>query len=171
VGNRGYTGSPTADTYRCADGWLAAAANTPAQFRKLAGVLGLEHLCQDARALDLAAFDTDGGFVVAKDVEYLRQQFYAAFATRSAAEMERRLNAAGVPAARVRNLGEFLREARSGDAISLPDVRFRQNGRQVCTAGMGFQYVGAPQGLRPGVEHLGESNDALLAAMVPGERG
>src|SRR5690606_4110451 len=32
LGNRGYTGSPAADTYQCADGWLAVAANTPAQF-------------------------------------------------------------------------------------------------------------------------------------------
>src|SRR6218665_3515412 len=35
VGQRGYTGSPTADTYRCTDGWLATAPNTPAHFRQL----------------------------------------------------------------------------------------------------------------------------------------
>ena len=45
VGNRGFSGSPTADTYRCADGWLATAANTPPQFRKMVRVLGLESLC------------------------------------------------------------------------------------------------------------------------------
>ena len=105
VGNRGYSGSPTADTYRCADGWLATAANTPAQFRKLTAVLGLEHLCLDERALDLEAFNSDGGFVVARDLEYLRAQFREAFATKSAADMELRLNAIGVPAARVRKLG------------------------------------------------------------------
>ena len=44
AGNRGYIGSPTADTYRCRDGWLSTAANTPAQFRQMAAVLGLEHL-------------------------------------------------------------------------------------------------------------------------------
>ena len=42
VGNRGYTGSPAADTYRCADGCLSTAANTPQQFRRLASVLGLD---------------------------------------------------------------------------------------------------------------------------------
>jgi len=82
LGNRGYSGSPTADTYECADGRLATAANTPAQFRKLARVLAMEELCTDARALDLAKFnDAKGGFVVARDFDYLRAKLRAAFAT------------------------------------------------------------------------------------------
>ena len=120
VGNRGYTGSPTADTYRCADGWLATAANTPAQFRKLAAVLGLDALCDDGDALDLAAFNAPGGgFVVAKNLPRLQQTFGDAFAQRSAADMETRLNAVGVPAARVRRLGEFLDEVEGGDRKSV----------------------------------------------------
>lgn len=164
VGNRGYTGSPTADTYRCADGWLATAANTPAQFRKLTAVLGLEHLCADGRALDLEAFHSDGGFVVAKDLPYLRQQFSRAFAQRSAAEMEERLNRAGVPAARVRKLGEFLREVEDGDKLALGGLRFAQGERVVRTAGLGFRTgdMAAAAALRPGAESLGESNHRLL---------
>jgi crotonobetainyl-CoA:carnitine CoA-transferase CaiB-like acyl-CoA transferase len=163
VGNRGYTGSPTADTYRCADGWLATAANTPAQFRKLTHVLGLEHLCDDARALDLQAFNSDGGFVVARDLDYLREQFCTAFATRSAAAMEQRLNAVGVPAARVRKLGEFLSETQQRDKIDIPGLQFGQDGREVRTPGLGFRYLDAPEGARPGAEALGASNDALLS--------
>jgi crotonobetainyl-CoA:carnitine CoA-transferase CaiB-like acyl-CoA transferase len=163
VGNRGYTGSPTADTYRCADGWLATAANTPAQFRKLTAVLGLEHLCTDERALDLAAFNSDGGFVVARDLDYLRQQFRDAFATQSAATMERRLNEAGVPAARVRKLGEFLREADGGKQVALPGLQFEQDGRTVRTPGLGFRDLHAPAEARSGAEPLGFSNEALLA--------
>ena len=165
VGNRGYTGSPTADTYRCADGWLATAANTPAQFRKLASVLALDELCTDARALDLQSFNSpSGGFVVANDMDYLRERFRNAFAVRSAAEMEARLNAAGVPAARVRKLGEFLREVDRGGQVTLPDFRFRQNGQEVRTPGLGFQYAqdGEPSG---GAETLGQSNQALLAEL------
>jgi crotonobetainyl-CoA:carnitine CoA-transferase CaiB-like acyl-CoA transferase len=95
VGNRGYSGSPTADTYDCTDGRLATAANTPAQFRKLARVLDMESLCSDARALDLEKFNADnGGFVVARDFEYLRARLRAAFAERSAARLEQELNAA-----------------------------------------------------------------------------
>lgn len=163
VGNRGYTGSPTADTYRCADGWLATAANTPAQFRALTNVLGLEHLCRDARALDLEAFNSDGGFVVARDLESLRRQFSDAFASRSAADMETRLNAVGVPAARVRTLGEFLGEVDGGTQLSLPGLQFEQEGRQVRTAGLGFRYLGDSEAPRAGAESLGQSNAALAA--------
>jgi crotonobetainyl-CoA:carnitine CoA-transferase CaiB-like acyl-CoA transferase len=164
VGNRGYTGSPTADTYRCADGWLATAANTPAQFRKLANVLGLEGLCEDARALDLEAFRSAGGFVIAKDLPYLREQFAQAFAVRSAADMEERLNAAGVPAARVRRLGEFLREVEEGDKLPLAGLRFAQGEREVRTPGLGFRSADMqrPASPRPGAESLGESTRRLL---------
>jgi len=163
IGNRGYSGSPTADTYRCRDGWLSTAANTPAQFRKLAKVLGLEALCEDGRALDLDAFNSDGGFVVARDVPYLRAQFAQAFAQRSAAEMEERLNAVGVPAARVRKLGEFLREVQDGDKLPLPGLQFEQDGRTVRTSGLGFRPGAAvPAGPRPGAESLGASTRRLL---------
>jgi crotonobetainyl-CoA:carnitine CoA-transferase CaiB-like acyl-CoA transferase len=158
LGNRGYSKSPTADTYQCADGWLATAANTPAQFRKLTKVLGLEALCQDSRALDLESFNSpSGGFVVARDMEYLRAKFRAAFAERSAAAMETELNAAGVPAARVRMLGEFLNEAPS--KVTLPVFEFDKN---VKTAGLGF-HLRQEGGAEPaGAPALGEGNQDLL---------
>ena len=163
VGNRGYTGSPTADTYRCADGWLATAANTPAQFRKLTQVLGLEALCEDGQALDLESFNSPGGgFVVARDLDYLRGRFRDAFAGQGAADMETRLNAVGVPAARVRKLGEFLRETDGSDSATLAGFSFEQNGHTVRTPGLGFKYAqdGGPSAA--GAESLGQSTHALL---------
>ena len=166
VGNRGYTGSPTADTYRCTDGWLATAANTPAQFRNFTAVLGLDELCSDGRALDLESFNSPGGgFVIAKDLEYLRERFRSAFASRNAAEMETRLNAVGVPAARVRKLGEFLREIDGGGHLTLPDFRFPQTGRQVRTPGLGFLYAQEGGPSAAGTETLGQSTQALLAQL------
>ena len=166
VGNRGYTGSPTADTYRCADGWLSTAANTPAQFRALTTVLGLQDLCDDGRALDLASFNAPaGGFVVAKDLDYLRNCFRDAFAGQSAADMEVRLNAVGVPAARVRRLGEFLRETDGTDCVTLPDYRFTQNGHTVRTPGLGFSMADDGGPSAQGAESLGQSNAALLAEL------
>lgn len=162
-GNRGYSGSPAADTYRCADGWLATAANTPSQFRKLCAVIGLEMLCSDARALDLASFNASGGgFVIARDLPYVRQCFQDAFATRSATDMETQLNAAGVPAARVRKLGEFLDEVQSGNAIALRATSYvQQGGREVRTPGLGFSYRfdGAPS--TTGAPSLGQDNPML----------
>jgi len=99
VGNRGYTGSPAADTYRCADGWLSTAANTPQQFRRLASVLGLDVLCEDATLLDLDAFNApEGGFVATRDASALqRLQACLAAGTPTAlsrASMSRALRAA-----------------------------------------------------------------------------
>ena len=165
MGNRGYTGSPTADTYRCADGWLATAANTPAQFRKLAAVLGLDALCEDAAALDLDAFNAPGGgFVIARDLDGVRQRFSQAFAARSAADMEARLNAVGVPAARVRRLGEFLDEVEGGQALPLPYRSYGEPGAGgTRTPGLGFRFVGEnldrPEGAPP------------LGSATPGWRG
>ena len=170
VGNRGYTGSPTADTYRCADGWLATAANTPAQFRKLAAVLGLEALCQDGEALDLASFNAPGGgFVIARNLPYLQQRFRDAFAPRSAADMESRLNAVGVPAARVRKLGEFLDEAQGSAGIGLVPTVYTQGSSQVRTPGLGFRnrFDGAQGGA--GAPSLGQDTHALLAELGLGD--
>ncbi|WP_084651439.1 CaiB/BaiF CoA transferase family protein [Ottowia thiooxydans] len=163
VGNRGYTGSPTADTYQCNDGWLSTAANTPAQFRKLTKILELEHLCEDGNAIDLAAFNAPGGgFVVARDMDYVRQQFNAAFAQRSARDMEEQLNAVGVPAARVRRLGEFLDEVESGSHLPLPVRSYGQGDRTIRTPGLGFTYVGEDSELRAGAPSLGQHTEALL---------
>ena len=169
VGNRGYTGSPTADTYRCADGWLATAANTPAEFRKLCAVLGLDALCEDGEALDLEAFNAPGGgFVIARKLPYVQQRFRDAFAARSAVEMEERLNAVGVPAARVRKLGEFLDEVEAGDRIGLRPVTFPQGLKKVRTPGIGFRFHldGGPS--EAGAPSLGGDNAALLSELGMG---
>jgi crotonobetainyl-CoA:carnitine CoA-transferase CaiB-like acyl-CoA transferase len=165
IGNRGYTGSPAADTYRCADGWLAVAANTPAQFRALAAALDVSALCEDARALDLDAFNSPGGFVVPRDTAYVLGRLRAAFEGRSAAELETRLNNAGVPAARVRKLGEFLREVDDTGSVKLPDFRFSQGTQEVRTRGLGFSFAqdGGPSAR--GAETLGRSTQALLTEM------
>jgi crotonobetainyl-CoA:carnitine CoA-transferase CaiB-like acyl-CoA transferase len=166
VGNRGYTGSPTADTYRCTDGWLATGANTPAQFRKLTAVLGMEALCDDGAALDLAAFNAPGGgFVMARNLPYLQQRFRDAFAQHSAADMEVRLNAVGVPAARVRKLGEFLDEVEAGNSVKLPPYSHAQGTRQVRTPGLGFRYHEEGEVRPAGAPSLGQDTRALLTEM------
>ncbi|HUD31704.1 MAG TPA: CoA transferase [Variovorax sp.] len=163
LGNRGYTGSPAADTFACTDGWLATAANTPAQFRRLTAVLGIEALCDDAEALDLPAFNAPGGgFVVARRFDAVQDRLRSAFAAHSAHDMEERLNAVGVPAARVRRLGEFLDEAERDGGPTTTPVSHRQGDRVVRTPGLGFKYRfdGEPDGL--GAPHLGEHTRALL---------
>ncbi len=132
TGNRGYSGSPAADTYRCMDGWITVGANTPSQFRTLTSLLGLEHLCSDETVLDVASLNAGEGFVVAKDIDSLRKTFHAAFAALSADAMEQRLNAAGIPAARVRHLLSSWRRPRTnrtymcpGDPLNRPTVSLK----------------------------------------------
>ena len=166
VGNRGYTSSPTADTYRCTDGWLATAANTPAQFRKLTAVLGMEALCEDGAALDLTSFNaSSGGFVVARNLPYLQQRFRDAFAQQSAGEMEVRLNAVGVPAARVRKLGEFLDEVEAGAGIDFPFCSYAHGAAKVRTPGLGFRYQEESECNPAGAPSLGQDTHALLVEM------
>ena len=166
VGNRGYTSSPTADTYRCTDGWLATAANTPAQFRKLTAVLGMEALCEDGAALDLTSFNaSSGGFVVARNLPYLQQRFRDAFAQQSAGEMEVRLNAVGVPAARVRKLGEFLDEVEAGAGIDFPFCSYAHGAARVRTPGLGFRYQEESECNPAGAPSLGQDTRALLEEM------
>lgn len=162
VGNRGYTGSPAADTYPCADGWLAVAANTPAQFRKLAGVLGIESLCDDARALDLEAFNAPNGFVVPNDRGYVADRLRQAFSTHSATRLEAQLGRVGVPAAKVRKLEEFLQEAEATNCVSLPDHRFRQGGRETRTHGIGFRFAEDGGPTPAGAPALGQGGKAVL---------
>src|SRR5690606_21980022 len=103
----------------------------------------MESLCEDGALLDLAAFNAPaGGFVVARDLPALQARFRQAFASHSAADMETRLNAVGVPAARVRRLGEFMGEAQAAGALS--PVSYQQAGTGVHTPGLGFRFAAAP---------------------------
>ncbi|RYF75573.1 MAG: CoA transferase [Comamonadaceae bacterium] len=166
AGNRGYTGSPGADTWRCTDGWLSTAANTPGQFKVLAQVLGLERLCEDDTLLDTAAFEVaSGGFVQARAPDIVLQLLRDAFASRSAHDMEEQLNARGVPAARVRRLGEFLDETADGTRLARTNLHYRDGETTVRTAGMGFLYQHEPMRGGGALAPLGADNDALLAGL------
>jgi crotonobetainyl-CoA:carnitine CoA-transferase CaiB-like acyl-CoA transferase len=109
VGNKGYSGSPAADMFRCRDGWLAVGANTPAHIARLAEALGIA----DAELRPLLADEPEGGpaFARARDPEAFRALLATRLESRSAIDVEARLNESGVPAARVRTLREFAQEA------------------------------------------------------------
>ena len=163
TGNRGFSGSPGSDTYRCNDGWLAIAANTPAQFRKLTALLGLEELCEDPQVLDLDAFN-DGGFVVPVDLPLLEGRLRAALAVHSAVDLERRLNEAGIPSAKVRRLGDFLGEWQSA-GMAQGFKSYPQGDRHVRTPGPGFHFL--DEGSWPAQQgpELGGDSAAVLTGL------
>jgi crotonobetainyl-CoA:carnitine CoA-transferase CaiB-like acyl-CoA transferase len=140
VGNRGFSGSPGGATYRCADGWIATAANTPAQFATLCRVLGIEGVLSDESLLDTAAMARGAGFVAARDDAALRSRLAAAFAGFSAAALEGELAQARVPAARVRQLSEFMREWCEGTMATAPVTRVMYPGGSVPDVGTGAKW-------------------------------
>ena len=133
VGNVGYSGSPGADTFVCRDGRIALGANTPQQMYRLGSVLNVR-----AQVETLMGPQTRGFATASRPVE-LRAVLQEAIAPRSAAELETLLNAEGVPAARVRDLGESVAEALACGVIEawtlpgaapvrVPGLGFRSNG-------------------------------------------
>jgi crotonobetainyl-CoA:carnitine CoA-transferase CaiB-like acyl-CoA transferase len=109
IGNKGYSGSPAADMFECRDGWLAIGANTPAHVARLLQLLGIP-ASEEAALLEQAAGDAPA-FARARDPRAFRELVATRLRDCSAADIEPRLNAVGVPAARVRTLREFTQEA------------------------------------------------------------
>lgn len=137
VGNQGYSGSPSADFFPALNGWLALGANTPRQLLSVLRTLGLGHLANDpavfAQPLDA---DVPAAFVRALDSVALKRALAEAIAVQDAADLEARLNACHVPAARLRTLSEFAGEAR--DNGCLPAVELQGDGISVQSPGLGF---------------------------------
>jgi crotonobetainyl-CoA:carnitine CoA-transferase CaiB-like acyl-CoA transferase len=132
-GNVGYSGSPAADTLTCVDGLLAIGANTPAQLGKLGDALGIGERMREL--LD----GQSTGFVTAARGAEIRQLLVDAVRDQKVAELETRLNEAGVAASQVRDLAQSLRDATCSGALSpwmLPgDV-------PVAVPGLGFRAQG-----------------------------
>jgi formyl-CoA transferase len=111
-GNVGYSGSPAADTLTCADGLLAVGANTPVQLGKLGDALGIG---AQIRAL-IEGQST--GFVTAARGAEIRQLLANAVRDQKVADLEDRLNKAGVAASKIRNLAESVSDATLSGALS-----------------------------------------------------
>lgn len=107
VGNRGFVGSPGAETFAAGNGHISVAANTMGQFATLCHLLGRPELSQPPY---MPAGLSSGAFLANTASDTLRAELAKAFAASDPAELEQALSAAGVPAARVRDLGEYLAE-------------------------------------------------------------
>lgn len=107
VGNRGFVGSPGAETFATSDGHISVAANTMGQFAILCRLLNHPEL---ATPPHVPAGLSAGAFLTDAATDELRQRLSEAFAVCQAATLETELNQAGVPASRVRDLAEYLAE-------------------------------------------------------------
>ena len=135
LGNEAASRAPSSGCFEASDGVLIMlAANNERQFVALCAVLGHPEWAEDARWQQPQQR--------AENQSALRAVMENAFRHRSAAEWETLCDQAGVPASRVRSVGEVLAEGQPeardllrelsvgtrGTPVSLPGIGFRLNG-------------------------------------------
>ena len=130
VGNKGYSGSPASEYFETQDGFIALGANTAGQIVKLYPLLGWS--AADAEH-DL---ERGAGFARARDPAAFKVKLAAALKTNTAAHWEAVCNAQGIPAARVRDLAEFTREAVASGA--LVPTQLQLGDVKISTPGLGW---------------------------------
>lgn len=138
-GSQAFSGSPAADLFPTRDGGqIAFAANTPKQMLALLGVLGIAEVAHDPAMFEepLSA-NAPAAFLRAKDPQAVKQRLAAATARLDGAEIERRCTEARVPAAIVRPLDVFAREA--VETGELATVVLEDEGTEVLSPGLGFK--------------------------------
>lgn len=169
VGNRGFSGSPGAATFECADGWLSTAANTQAQFRAMCGVLGLPRLAEDPELIDQQAL-LAGGFLVARDARRLHQLLCEAMRRWPKVELESALTAVGVPCSVMRSLGEALQALDGADLMTLPQRHTPYPGGTLRDFAGGYLADGdAGQALGPAPRLGQHTREILLSLGLPAQ--
>jgi crotonobetainyl-CoA:carnitine CoA-transferase CaiB-like acyl-CoA transferase len=157
TGNRGYSGSPTADIFRCADGQVSLGANWPFQYEALCRAIGAPELIEDPRFLtkeDRIANDSA-----------LRELLEAALVLETGKHWEGVLNAAGVPTSKVRSVGEAcaLDQLRSRNLFQAIPVS-RDDDREVRVLNTGFVADGW-NGVEAPPPLMGEHGAEILARL------
>jgi crotonobetainyl-CoA:carnitine CoA-transferase CaiB-like acyl-CoA transferase len=107
VGNRGFVGSPGADTFPASDGWISTAANTFGQFEKMCAVLDRPDIISNKDLMPTIPPSKDS-FLTGLASDVLRGELVKAFAADTSAAWEERLTAAGVPASKVHTIASYL---------------------------------------------------------------
>lgn len=153
VGNRGFVGSPGAETFATSDGHISVAANTMKQFATLCCVLGRPDL---AAPPHIPGGLAPGAFLTNLATDALRRELTTAFAVAQTRSLETTLNAEGVPATRVRDLQEYLSELYlDTPGIGVPGEKF--------AFGPAFRWDGGERIALPPAPRLGADTDALTS--------
>ncbi len=138
-GNQAFSGSPAADLFPTRDGGqIAFAANTPRQFLALLDLLGIADVASDPALFETPlTADAPAAFLRAKDPPAVKARLSKATRRYDGADIERRCAEARVPAAVVRPLDVFAREAAA--AGHLATTVLEDEGTRVVSPGLGFK--------------------------------
>lgn len=153
TGNRGFRLVATAEYYACRDGWIALGANHQHQIEAMMAELGAADLLTDPRFATHAA----------------RVEHYAALKAwltdrmlkESAADLEERLTAAGVPSAMIRDIGQAMEHPHVQARGLLQEAQLPGHDAPLTILGPGF--AAAPLA-EAAVPPLGADTDAVLGA-------
>jgi CoA:oxalate CoA-transferase len=155
VGNRGYNGSPTSDTFATADKPLAIGANTQRQFEALCRAVEAEMLIADPRF-------TTGDLRLANQAS-LRNELEGALAKRPASQWEEILMNCGVPAAAVRTIPEICSHAHVAGSDVFLQVPLPGTNRKVTILNAGFRFDRDCPGIDAAPPMLGQHTELVLA--------
>lgn len=154
VGNRGYNGSPTSDTFATADKPLAIGANSQKQFEALCRAAEAEALIADPR------FAT--GEQRLANQSSLRKELERALAKRPAKEWEEILVRCGVSAAAIRTIPEICSHPHVTGSAAFLQVPMPGTNRKITILNAGFRLTEDGPGVKDAPPRLGEHTDRVL---------
>ena len=154
-GNRGYSMSPTADTFATARGSITLGAVRQEQFEGLCQVIGRPDLVADPRFADRKLRFQNG--------QALQAEVTREFMKGPAEEWERRLNDAGVAAGGVRDLDEAIAlEHFNERGLKLPMAVPGMANEDMQVLNAGFRYAHSAPGVDRPPPRLGEHTREIL---------
>ncbi len=143
------------EAFPTADRWIVVGGANQANWRRLCEILGVPELACDPR------FATNADRMA--NLETLRAILAARFRTKPSAEWLAALDAAGVPAGPVNEIGEMLADPQTRARDMVVEVEHSRLGR-IRTLGCPIKVEGAATGPRKGPPRLGEDTVAILEA-------
>jgi crotonobetainyl-CoA:carnitine CoA-transferase CaiB-like acyl-CoA transferase len=154
-GNRSVSMKPTADRFRCGDGWLVLAVLTEPQFERLMTTLGRPDALSEPRFRDwFSRMEHDGP---------LREVIEAALAGGTPEQWARRLTEADVPCAVVTTLADILEHPQLEHRGFLQTAETPHG--PVTLAGPAFRFAHGTGGIDRPMATLGMHNDEVLAEL------
>ena len=142
------------ETFKCADGHLVVAVGNNSQWRSLCAALERDDLATDPR------LQTPSGRSLNKP--WIIEQLAPGFAARTVADLQARLDAAGVANGPINNLAQVFampQAEQRGLKVSVP----RSDGVPVAGVGNPIRLSATPVQYRCAAPRLGEHTDAVLA--------
>jgi CoA:oxalate CoA-transferase len=156
MANRGFRLVATSEFYQARDGWIALGANNQDQIARFLDVVGHPEILLDPRFKDHK--------LRVENYSALKAWLTQFFLTQSAKELEPKLAAVGVPAARIRDIGEIAAEAHVKSRGLLQQTELPGADRPLTTVGAGFRMESGPLSAEPPPK-LGQHTDEILAGL------